>query len=79
MKYGLISYDYTTDLGNEIQSIAIIRFLPQQIIIEHEINLFKVDEKVRIIMNGRYLDCYKALPPSADTGPFNFNALYNYN
>lgn len=72
MKYGLISYDYTTNLGNEIQSIAARRFLPQiDYYIEHEkINLFKEDKNVKTIMNGWYLDCYKAWPPSNNIDPF---------
>ena len=71
MNYGLMSYDYTTNLGNEIQSIAARRFLPEiDYYIEHEkINLFKSDEKVKMIMNGWYLDCYKAWPPSEDIDP----------
>lgn len=42
MKFGLMSYDYTTNLGNEIQSIAARRFLPKiDYFIEHEkLNLF---------------------------------------
>ena len=29
MKYGLLCYDYLENLGNEIQSIAARRFLPE--------------------------------------------------
>ena len=71
MKYGLMKYSYTTNLGNEIQSIAARRFLPQiDYYIEHEkLNLFQNQEKVKMIMNGWYLDCLKSWPPSDSIDP----------
>ncbi len=70
MKYGLISYDYTTNLGNEIQSIAARRFLPNvDYYIEHE-KLDKFDEDyVKMIMNGWFVDCPTAWPPSQKIDP----------
>ena len=54
-----MKYSYTTNLGNEIQSIAARRFLPKiDYYIEHEkLNLFQNQEKVKMILNGWYLDC----------------------
>lgn len=71
MKYGLMSYDYTTNLGNEIQSIAARQFLPKvDYFIEHEkLNLFRSPEKVKMIMNAWYLDCLKSWPPSDSIDP----------
>lgn len=66
-----MKYSYTTNLGNEIQSIAARRFLPKiDYYIEHEkLNLFNTHEKVKMIMNGWYLDCLKSWPPSDSIDP----------
>ena len=83
MKFGLMKYSYTTNLGNEIQSIAARQFLPEiDFYIDHEkLNLFKNPEKVKMIMNGWYFDCLKSWPPSADIEPLlismHFNTSYN--
>ncbi len=83
MKFGLMKYSYTTNLGNEIQSIAARQFLPKiDFFIEHEkLNLFENDEKVKMIMNGWYLDFPQSWPPSDDIDPFlismHFNSSYN--
>lgn len=71
MKYGLISYDYTTNLGNEIQSIAARRFLPKvDHYIEHEkLERFDSRDKVKMIMNGFFVDCPAAWPPSDKIDP----------
>lgn len=71
MKYGLISYDYTTNLGNEIQSIAARRFLPKvDYYIEHEkLEQFDSQDKVKMIMNGFFVDCPAAWPPSDKINP----------
>ena len=64
-------YDYTTNLGNEIQSIAARRFLPKvDYFIEHEkLERFDDDTNVKMIMNGWYLDCPQAWPPSDNIDP----------
>lgn len=83
MKFGLMKYSYTTNLGNEIQSIAARQFLPQiDSYIEHEkLNLFKSPEKVKMIMNGWYMDCVESWPPSEDIEPLlismHFNTSFN--
>lgn len=71
MKYGLMCYGYTTNLGNEIQSIAARRFLPEvDYYIDHEmLESFDEDANVKMIMNGWYLDCPKAWPPSQNIDP----------
>lgn len=79
MKYGLMSYDYTINLGNDIQSIAARRFLPKiDYYIDHEkLNLFRSQEKVKMIMNGWYLDCLKSWPPSEDIDPLLISMHFN--
>ena len=81
MKYGIISYDYTTNLGNEIQSIAARRFLPQvNYYIEHEkLHLFNEESNVKTIMNGYYLDCKNAWPPSENINPLLISMHFNTN
>lgn len=83
MKFGLMKYSYTTNLGNEVQSIAARQFLPKiDFYIDHEeLNLFKNPEKVKMIMNGWYFDCLKSWPPSSDIEPLlismHFNTSFN--
>ncbi len=83
MEYGLMSYGYTTNLGNEIQSIAARRFLPKiDYYIDHEkLNLFNNPDKVKMIMNGWYLDCLKSWPPTDSIEPLlismHFNTSFN--
>ena len=79
MKFGLMKYDYTTNLGNEIQSIAARRFLPEiDCYVDHEkLNLFESDEKVKLIMNGWYLDCLKSWPPSDSIDPLLISMHFN--
>ena len=64
-------YNYTTNLGNEIQSIAARRFLPKiDYYIEHEkLQKFNEGNNVKMIMNGWFLDCAKAWPPSDNIEP----------
>jgi len=71
MKYGLMSYKYTINLGNEIQSIASRRFLPEiDCYVDHEkLNKFDEAEDVKLIMNGFYLDCFDAWPPTRNINP----------
>lgn len=77
--YGLMSYKYTINLGNEIQSIAARRFLPEiDYYIDHErIHLFENSDKVKMIMNGWYLDCLEAWPPSEDIDPLLISMHFN--
>ena len=81
MKFGLLTYDYTINLGNEIQSIAARRFLPQvdYCIEQHKIQEFNQDKNVKTIMNAWYLNCPEAWPPSENIDPLltsmHFNVL----
>ena len=79
MKYGLMSYDYTINLGNEIQSIAARRFLPKiDYYIDHEkIHEFGDGENVKMIMNAWYLDCLDAWPPSENIDPLLISMHFN--
>ena len=71
MKYGLMSFNYTVNVGNEIQAIAARRFLPKiDYYIDHEkLERFDEDKDVKMIMNAWYLDCPKAWPPSENIDP----------
>lgn len=71
MKFGLLTYNYTINLGNEIQSIAARRFLPRvdYFIEHHKIQDFNEDVDVKTIMNAWYLNCPEAWPPSTNIDP----------
>ena len=81
MKFGLISYNYTNNLGNEIQSIAARRFLPKiDYYIEHEkLNEFNQAHNVKTIMNAYYLDCATAWPPSENINPLLISIHFDTN
>ena len=75
MKYGCLFWRNTGNLGDDIQTYAQKRFLPQvDYLIDREtLSLFSSDkhEKVACIMNGWYLyDEALAWPPSDDVVPF---------
>ena len=79
MKFGLMTYDYTTNLGNEIQSIAARQYLPTiDYCIDHEkLNLFQAKDKVKMIMNGWYLDCLNSWPPAPSIEPLLISMHFN--
>lgn len=79
MKYGLLTYDYTINLGNEIQSIAARRFLPKvdYYIEHHKIQDFNEDKNVKTIMNAWYLNCPEAWPPSENIDPLLVSMHFN--
>lgn len=68
MKYGLIIYGDSGNLGDDIQSYATIRFLPHidYVIDRESLDSFICDtgEKVAVIMNGWYMYHYENWPPS---------------
>lgn len=72
-------YGYTINLGNEIQSIAARRFLPKiDFYVDHEkLHLFKNSQKIKMIMNGWYLDCIESWPPSDDIDPLLISMHFN--
>ena len=79
MKFGLLTYDYTINLGNEIQSIAARRFLPKvdYYIEHHKIQDFNEDVDVKTIMNAWYLNCPEAWPPSENIDPLLVSMHFN--
>ena len=72
-KYGLVVFDKTTNLGDDIQSYACIRYLPQiDYYVERErMNEFASDngEMVNTIVSGWYIHDITALPPSPFINP----------
>lgn len=69
MKYGLMSYGYLDNLGNEIQSIAARRFLPKvdYFVDFNNLSLFQdADEKFKMFMNAWYLHEEKSWPPKTE-------------
>lgn len=64
-KYGAICYD-TFNIGDEIQTIAAMRFLPQvdSWVYRERISKFKAAEKHKIIMNAWWMYHPKNFPPS---------------
>lgn len=71
-KYGVLKYS-SQNIGDEIQSVAAMRFLPQ---IDYYIHRERIDkfasdngEKVKLIMNAWWMWNPKHFPPSADIEP----------
>ena len=73
MKYGLITFNKTQNIGDDIQSYAAIKYLPQiDYYIEREaLNEFvpEKNEIVTTIMNGWYLHDIYGMPPSPFLNP----------
>ena len=69
-KYGLLKYS-STNIGDEVQSLAAMRFLPRvdYFIHREQTNRFKSEHKTKLIMNGWWMWRPKHLPPSADIEP----------
>ncbi len=72
-KYGLVVFDKTQNLGDDIQSYAAIQYLPQiDYYIEREcLNEFTSQngEMVNVIMNGWYMHDITSMPPSPFINP----------
>lgn len=68
MKYGLVYYKETDNIGDDIQTYAALRFLPKvdYYIDRESLNCFVPNEKEYIftIMNGWFLHNKSAWPPS---------------
>ena len=75
MKYGVMIYESTNNIGDDIQSYAAKRFLPRidTVIDREEMDGFclrnKVDEPVTVIMNGWYMHRKFNWPPSPLINP----------
>ena len=67
-KFALFEYD-TENIGDEVQSIAARRFLPQvdYYVNRDKLNEFKASEPAKIIMNGWYSRNPKSWPPRKDS------------
>lgn len=71
MKYGLIVYKETTNIGDDIQCYAAASLLPQvDVVIDREhLDEFKSEEPVMAIMNGWFLHKKWNWPPANDLRP----------
>lgn len=82
MKHAIISYS-TTNVGDEIQSLAIKQMLDRvDFYIDREkLNTFRNQEKVKLILNGWYMDNPRNWPPSNDIEPLfiSFHISHNAN
>ncbi len=86
MKYGLIWYPKSANIGDDIQSYAAIRYLPQidYIINREELDSFSTSngESVAVIMNGWYLYEHYHWPPSPFLYPkilgIHFDIFYSW-
>lgn len=70
MKYGVISYS-SVNIGDEIQSVAALRFLPQvdAYVARERIDKFKSDEPTKLIMNAWWMHKPNHFPPSDAIDP----------
>jgi Polysaccharide pyruvyl transferase. len=74
MKFGVIVYETTENIGDDIQSYAAMQFLPQidYFIDREHMNTFQTenDEPVAVIMNGWYMHNKYNFPPSQIIYPY---------
>lgn len=74
MKYGLVYFDKTDNIGDDIQSYAVMHFLPQidYLIDRERMNEFMGDikEPVAVVLSGWFLHKKFNWPPSKDIYPF---------
>ncbi|MCE4613366.1 MAG: hypothetical protein F7C07_06005, partial [Desulfurococcales archaeon] len=70
MKYGLL-VSFTENLGEEIQSLAALQYLPRvdYLLLKDYIGKFRLGEKLKVIMNGWFINMPKNWPPSPDIIP----------
>ena len=78
MKYAALKFN-ATNIGDEIQSIAAQRFLPKIdfYIFREQLNKFKSNEKVKIILNSWYMWKPKRFPPSKCIDPLLISMYFN--
>lgn len=73
MKYGLVYFDETDNIGDDIQSYAVMQFLPQidYLIDRERMNEFAsgIQEPVAVILSGWFLHKKFNWPPSKDIYP----------
>ncbi|MEY8359751.1 polysaccharide pyruvyl transferase family protein [Anaerotruncus colihominis] len=86
MRYGLVVYQDSANLGDDIQSYAAIRFLPRvdEYIEREELDAFypEQEQPIAVIMNGWYLYQHYNWPPSPYIIPFfigtHFDTFYSW-
>lgn len=82
MKYGLLYYKETDNLGDDIQTYAAKQFLPRvdYIVDRESLNCFVPDEKeyVSVIMNAWYMHNKSAWPPSPYIKPLLTSMHFSY-
>ena len=78
MKYAALKFT-STNIGDEIQSIAAQRFLPgvDYYIFRERMNKFFCDEKVKLIMNSWYMWRPKNFPPNDCVDPLLISMFFN--
>lgn len=71
MKYGIVYYKDTDNIGDDIQSYAALRLLPQMdyLIDREHLDDFKTEETVAVILNGWFLHNKFNWPPSPNLYP----------
>jgi hypothetical protein len=71
-RFGVFKYDHTPNLGDEIQSVAASRLLPQvdYYIEREEMHRFEATESVFLLANGWYIHNCAAFPPADRIRPF---------
>lgn len=78
MKYGALKFT-STNIGDEIQSIAAQRFLPKvdYFIFREQLSKFSSDEKVKLIMNSWYMWNPQNFPPKDCIEPLLISMFFN--
>lgn len=76
--YGLLKYS-SINIGDEIQSIAASRFLPQidKYVHRERTNKYKSEQKTKLIMNAWWMHNYKNFPPSEEIDPLLISMYIN--
>lgn len=71
LRYGLLYYRPTGNIGDEIQSLAARQFLPRvDVLVDREgMRDFRSPEQVRMILNGWYMCVPAQWPPAAAISP----------
>lgn len=69
-KYGLMTYEDTNNIGDEIQSLAAERFLPKidKFVHREKLNFYK-GPKIKMILNGWFMEYPNNWPPSEKIKP----------
>lgn len=71
MKYGVVYYKDTDNIGDDIQSYAVFRKMPQvdYLIDREHLDSFTANEAVAVVLNGWFLHNKYNWPPSRDIYP----------